>query len=134
MSFMSSSGNDHFTFVSNIHFGTQILFPKIHIELLIYPKQVQKLLGYITRCYNSPLLIRISSSKFILCALSVLCQVFYFHIFYILTFLKLSFHFYSICRVYINSLLSIHNTRTSTSKAKTFLYVSMSIFSLLYSI
>ena len=51
-----------------------------------------------------------------------------------MTFLILSFHFYSLRHVYITSLSSIHNTRTSTSEANTFLYVPMSIFSILYSI
>ena len=45
-----------------------------------------------------------------------------------MTFLILSFHFYSLCHVYITSLSSIHNTRTSTSEANTFLYVYISIF------
>ena len=44
--------NDYFTLVSNIHFGSLILFPKNSIKLLIYPKQVQKLLGYILGCYT----------------------------------------------------------------------------------
>ena len=45
-----------------------------------------------------------------------------------MTFLILSFHFYSLCHVYITSLSSIHNTRTSTSEANTFLYVYIYIF------
>ena len=45
-----------------------------------------------------------------------------------MTFLIIYFHVYSLCHVYITSLSSIHNTRTSTSYANTFLYVSIFIF------
>ena len=47
--------NNHFTLISNIHFGSRILFSKISIYLIIYPKQVQKLLGYISGCYRTNL-------------------------------------------------------------------------------
>ena len=44
--------NDHFTLVSNIHFESLILFPKNFILLLIYLKQVRKMIGYILGCYR----------------------------------------------------------------------------------
>ena len=51
--------------------------------LLLYPKHVIKPLEYNLGCYNSPPPVkRISSSKFILCHLHVLCQVLYFHVIY----------------------------------------------------
>ena len=53
--------------------------------------------------YNSPLLIRISSSKFILCTLSVLYQVLSFRIFYI----RLVLYFLFIPLLYVMS-ISLH--------------------------
>ena len=51
-----------------------------------------------------------------------------------MTFLTLSFHFYSLCHVYIASLSSIHNTKTSPFEANTFLYVYISNFFLSYTL